>query len=230
MQRIAVIGLGAFGSRLAQVLSRAGDEVVAIDSDARAVARIKDDVAVAVRLDATDQSALASQGVDEVDAAIVGIGERFESVALVVATLKEMGVKRIIARAMSEIQGKILTKVGADELVSPERESADRWAHRLSLPSLRQYVELGDNHSLIYIPAPASFWNKTLKQLDLRAKHQVNLVAVRRKMPTTGDDGKPKPGATRDVVYVPAPEMQIFEGDILMVVGSNEALSDLPSD
>lgn len=224
-----MIGLGAFGARLAQVLTRAGDEVIAIDSDPRAVTRVKDDVAIAVRLDATDRAALQAQGVDEVDAAIVGIGERFESVALVVATLKELGVKRIIARAMSDIQGTILRKVGADELVSPEQESADRWAHRLSLPSLRQYVELGEDHSLIYIPAPAAFWDKTLKQLDLRNKHKVNLVAIRRdKHHKKGDESKG--GAIVPVIYVPAPETQIFKGDVLMVVGSNEALGDLPSD
>lgn len=229
MQRIAVIGLGAFGSHLARVLSRSGDEVIAIDSDARAVARIKDEVAVSVRLDATDRTALEAQGVNEVDAAIVGIGERFESVALVVATLKEMGVKRIIARAMTDIQGTILRKVGADELVAPEQESADRWAHRLSLSSLRQYVELGENHSLIYIPAPAAFWDKTLKQLDLRKKFKVNLVAVQREKPKKDDD-EAAGGAMCGVVYVPAPETQILEGDVLMVVGSNQALSELPSD
>lgn len=223
-----MIGLGAFGARLAQVLTRAGDEVIAIDSDPRAVTRIKDDVAVAVRLDATDRASLESQGVDEVDAAIVGIGERFESVALVVATLKELGVKRIIARSMSDIQGTILRKVGADELVSPERESADRWAHRLSLPSLRQYVELGEDHSLIYIPAPAAFCDKTLRQLDLRNKYNVNLVAVRREKPRKDADEAASVGET--VIYVPAPETQIFKDDVLLVVGSNESLSDLPSD
>lgn len=229
-----MIGLGRFGSHLAKVLTRAGDEVIAIDSDPRAVSHVKDDVAIAVRLDATDRAALEAQGVDKVDAAIVGIGERFESVALIVATLKELGVRRIIARAMSDIQGTILRKVGADELVSPERESADRWAHRLSLPSLRQYVELGENHSMIYIPAPAVFWDKTLKQIDLRGKHKVNLVAIRRdklrKKDGESKETESKGGAVEPVIYVPAPETQILKNDILMVVGSNEALSDLPSD
>ncbi|MFH0980685.1 MAG: TrkA family potassium uptake protein, partial [Planctomycetota bacterium] len=131
MPRFAVIGLGRFGANLARSLMFNGAEVVAIDRRPEPVERIRDDVTLAVCLDSTDLDALGAQDVEHVDAAIVGIGEDFESAALTVATLKDLGVARIYARAETEIQARIMLKVGADAVVSPHRESAVRWAHRL---------------------------------------------------------------------------------------------------
>ncbi|MCP4589449.1 MAG: TrkA family potassium uptake protein, partial [bacterium] len=172
------------------------------------------------------------------DAAIVGIGEGFEAAALTVATLKELGVPRIYARAESEIQGKIMLKVGADAVVSPHRESAARWAHRLMLPSLEQYVELGEGYSLIYAPAPTAFHHQTLMALKLRREYGVNLVAIKRKVPCAGDQGAPAKDADQDgaspveesVISVPNADTTILPDDILILVGSDEALSNLPAD
>ena len=227
MRRFAVIGLGRFGEHLARALAQAGDEVIAIDRDSDYVDRVRDDVTLAVRMDSTDKMALVAQGIAEVDAAIVTIGEAFESSVLTVVTLKELGVPRIIARAMTDLQGKILRKVGADEIASAEQESAMRWAHRLSLPNLSQYIELEADHSLVYIAAPAAFVGKTLLELRLRADHQVNLVAIRRDRvtKTAGDE------ATRQRnIIVPIADTKIESGDVLIVVGHNDALSKLPQD
>ncbi|HNO79347.1 MAG TPA: TrkA family potassium uptake protein [Phycisphaerae bacterium] len=227
MRRFAVIGLGRFGEHLARALAQAGDEVIAIDRDSDYVDRVRDDVTLAVRMDSTDKMALVAQGIAEVDAAIVTIGEAFESSILTVVTLKELGVPRIIARAMTDLQGKILRKVGADEIASAEQESAMRWAHRLSLPNLSQYIELEADHSLVYIAAPAAFVGKTLLELRLRADHQVNLVAIRRDRvtKTAGDE------ATRQRnIIVPIADTKIESGDVLIVVGHNDALSKLPQD
>ncbi|MCA9251892.1 MAG: TrkA family potassium uptake protein [Phycisphaerae bacterium] len=227
MRRFAVIGLGRFGEHLARALAQAGDEVIAIDRDSDYVDRVRDDVTLAVRMDSTDKLALVAQGIAEVDAAIVTIGEAFESSVLTVVTLKELGVPRIIARAMTDLQGKILRKVGADEIASAEQESAMRWAHRLSLPNLSQYIELEADHSLVYIAAPAAFVGKTLLELRLRADHQVNLVAIRRDRvtKTAGDE------ATRQRnIIVPIADTKIESGDVLIVVGHNDALSKLPQD
>ena len=226
MQKFAVIGLGRFGQYLAKALTAAGDEVIGIDSDPAVVERMRDEVALAVRLDGTDEAALLSQGVGEVDAAIVGIGEDFESSALSVAALKAIGVPRIVARAMSETQATILTKVGADEIALAERESALRWAHRLALPNLQQYVELGQDHSLVYIDAPPAFHNKTLQELGVRHHFGVNVVAVRRKL-TVKNAGEDE---TRDeeIIAVPQPDTTVLPGDVLIVVGSNESLKALP--
>lgn len=228
MQRFAVIGLGRFGQQLARALASAGAEVIGVDRDGRLVEKVRDDVTLAVRLDSTDAEALKTQGVPEVDVAIVGIGEHFEAAALTVATLKELGVKHIIARAQSDIQGSILKKVGADAIAQPETESAMRWAHRLMMPNLRQYVELGEGHSMVYVVAPPQFHDKTLKELDMRNRHGVNLVAIERKV---GAEAKSKePAITKPTILVPAANTKILPGDVLVLVGSNESLSDLPGE
>ena len=228
MQRFAVIGLGRFGQRLARALAATQAEVIAIDRDGRLVEQVRDDVTLAVRLDSTDAEALKAQGVPEVDVAIVGIGEHFEAAALTVATLKELGVKHIIARAQSDIQGSILKKVGADAIAQPETESAMRWAHRLMLPNLQQYVELDDRHSMIYTTAPRQFHDKTLKELDMRNQYGVNLIAIERKV---GAEAKSKePAITKPWMVVPNANTTILPDDVLVLVGSNESLSNLPGD
>ena len=124
MSRFAVIGLGRFGRGLARALTADGAEVIAVDRNPKLVEAVRDEVTVAVRLDSTDAEALRAQGIAEVDLAIVGIGEQFESAALTVAVLRELGVPRIYARAESDIQGQILSRIGAHEIVNPEQESA----------------------------------------------------------------------------------------------------------
>ncbi|MFQ5590610.1 MAG: potassium channel family protein [Phycisphaerae bacterium] len=226
MQKFAIIGLGRFGHRLARALTSAGAEVIAIDRDARLVERIRDQVTLAVCLDSTDADALRAQGVPEVDVAVVGIGEDFESAALTVATLKELRVKRIIARAEREIQAEILTRVGANDVALPEGESALRWAHRLSLPNLTQYIELGEGHSIIHISAPRRFHDKTLVELDLRNQYGVNLIALKRSVSVQADPDAPN--TTTATIVVPDAKTMILPSDVLVLVGSNESLGRLP--
>jgi trk system potassium uptake protein TrkA len=227
-QRFAVIGLGRFGTGLARALASANAEVIAIDRQTKLVDHVRDDVTVAVRLDGADEEALKAQGVHEVDVAVVSIGEAFEASAMTVANLKALGVPRIVARAESDVQAQILTRIGAHEIASPEHESALRWAHRLSLPTLTQYIELGDEHSIVYVPAPTSFHHKTPLDLGLRRNFGVNLIAIERPPQPTkdGDSGEKKPG----VVIVPVPDTVIRPGDILVLIGSNEDLSQFPRD
>ena len=228
MQRFAVIGLGRFGQQLARALTATGVEVVAIDCAAELVEALRDEVTLAVRLDSTDEEALAAQGISDVDAAIVGIGEDFEATVLTVAVLKSLNVRRIYARAENEIQGRILSRVGADDIVNPERESALRWAHRLTLPNLRQYIDLGEDHAITYIIAPSAFHGRTLAELALRARHGVNLVAIKREV-SVQTESQTGP-TTKPVVTVPLADTTILPDDVLILVGSNEALARLPAD
>ena len=226
VQRFAVIGLGRFGMKLAQALTRAGAEVIAIDTDRNLVEQVRDEVALAVRLDATDEEALRAQGIDKIDCAIVGIGTDFEANALAVSSLKAIGVARVIARAGSEVRGKILERIGADAVVFPERESALRWSSRLMLPHLREYIELGEDHALVQIRAPAKFANKTPAELALRQRYHVNLVAIRRSI-IVESEGR---SASAETISVPTAETKILPSDVLILIGSNEALSALPGD
>lgn len=225
--KFAVVGLGRFGSRLAVSLSESGAEVIAVDRNPRLVESLCDRVTLAVRLDSTVEEALRAQGIGQVDAAIVAIGEDFESTALTVATLKAIGVPQIFARAETDTQARILSKIGADAIINPEREAASRWAHRFMLPNLQQYIELGEGHSMIYTTAPSAFHNKTLADLQLRVNYGVNLVAINRRAP---DRAKEREGATTQVVYVPTAGTTILPDDVLVLVGSNDGLSSLPSD
>lgn len=225
MDKYAVIGLGRFGAGLARALAGAGAEVIAIDRQSKPVDRVRDEVTLAVRLDSTNEEALRSQGVGEVDAAIVGIGDDFEASALTVAILKDIGVPYIVARAENEIQERILRSVGADEVSSPEFESALRWAHRLQLPALGQYIELGEDHSLVSMQAPEPFVGKTLVELDFRNTYGANLIAIERPIV---DAQAPPDRSPRRTWIVPTGKTTIQAEDVLVLVGTNDALTALP--
>jgi len=225
MQKYVVIGLGRFGAGLARTLARAGAEVIAIDRQSRPVERVRDEVTIAVRLDSTDEDALKSQGVAEVDVAMVSIGENFEATALTVAILKSMEVPYIVARAESEIQERILRAVGAHDVSAPEHESALRWAHRLELSAVGHYIELGEAHSLVSLPAPESFVGRTLVELDVRNQFGVNLIAIKR--PPAEAEGEGPSHAEREMI-LPRGTTSIQEGDALLLVGENEAISAFP--
>ena len=227
MDKYAVIGLGRFGAGLARALAVAGAEVIAIDRQSKPVDRVRDEVTLAVRLDSTDEEALRSQGVGDVDAAIVGIGDDFESSALTVAVLKDLGVPYIVARAENEIQERILRSVGAHEVSSPEHESALRWAHRLQLPVLGQYIELGEAHSVISVPAADAFVGKTLLELDFRNTYGASLIAIER--PIADAQSAPDRKARRTMI-VPTGKTTIQAEDVLVLVGANDALTALPRD
>jgi trk system potassium uptake protein TrkA len=228
MARFAVIGLGRFGLTLAKALSNNGAEVVAIDTAREPVDEARELVTLSLKLDSTDEKALAAHDVDKMDAVIVGIGESFESKALTVATLKKMGVKRIICRAESDLRARILRAIGADEVVYPEEESALRLAQKLLAPNIVDYVELAEGHSLVQFEAPREFHGKQIIELDLRRKYEINLVAVKRRIPAKGPDGKVI--YQEKIIDVPRPTDVIEPNDVLVIVGSDDNIVRLPRD
>ncbi len=228
MERFAVIGLGRFGMRLARLLAEAGAEVIAVDRDRDLVEDVRDQVAVAVCMDAMDESALRAQGIEKVDVAVVGIGTGFEDAALTTSLLKTIGVPRVISRATSNTRARILTRIGADDIVNPERESADRWCHRLLAPTIMERLVLAEGFSLVQVAAPESFFEKTLKELAIRNRYEVNVVAVRRTIQETDDQGRT---TTRQfIISVPMPDSVIKPGDVLLLIGSDDAIAAFPTD
>jgi len=225
MSRMAVIGLGQFGLQLAKELTSAGAEVIGIDTDKRIIDRNRDEMAVTIRMDATNMDALIEQGLADMDAVVVGIGRNFEAAAMTTVHLRELGVSRIICRAETPTREYILKRIGAHEAVNPEGESARRWAHRLMMPRLQDYLEMGEDHSLVQIDAPQIFHHKTPARMQLRQAHQLNLVAIRRKKTPASE--KEKQGETPAEILIPHGETQILPGDVLVLIGSNEALADL---
>ena len=221
-RRFAVIGLGRFGMRLARALAEAGAEVIAVDQDEQFIEEIRDQVTLAVALDATDEKALAAQGIDKVDVAVVGVGGGFESCALTTSVLKQLGVPRVISRATTRARGEILRRIGADDVINPEAEAAVRWASRLTMPQVMEKIDLGGTHSLVQIRAPDAWVGKTLELLNVRKKFKVNVVAIRRPR-----GGEKKAGETY-LIDTPLPDSTIEAGDLLLVVGTNEAIEALP--
>ncbi|HBG27422.1 MAG: hypothetical protein A2Y10_19145 [Planctomycetes bacterium GWF2_41_51] len=226
MRKFAVIGLGRFGRKLAVSLAASEAEVIAIDQNRDIVEQISDEVAQAVRLDSTDENALRSQGVHKVDVAIVGIGQSgrgFESSILTVVNLKAMGVPIVYARAETLVQGQVLEKVGAAEVIYPEIESAQRWAGKLITPHIVDKIDLSPGYSLASIIAPASFHERTVLDLQLRHNYGVNLVSVKRGENVEDETLK------GEIINVPLPDTVIYQGDTLMITGSDENLAKMPA-
>ncbi len=226
MDRFAIIGLGRFGSRLAASLSSSGAEVIAIDINRTVVEELRDRVTLAIAMDATDEQALKLQGVDQVDCAVVGMGQNFEANALTTALLKNLRVKRVIARSRSAMQARILARIGADGVVSPEDEAADRWAHRLLAPYIIEHTEIGSGYALVQIPTPEVWAGKHLADLDLRAKHNVTIVAIKRRVATDTSAG----AESYDdyVLDMPQPSSRLNPEDTLVIAGFDDDIKKLP--
>ncbi len=212
MRRFVVIGLGKFGSNVARTLFARGHEVVGIDSDAQRVQDVRDFVTRPVTTDSTEPENLRALDLARADAAVVSLGERMDASILVTLYLKELGLKKIVVKAVSEDHGKILTLIGATAVVHPERDTAVRLAHALGALSIVEYLPLGVGFGLEELSAPRSFWGRDLRDLGIRKRHQVLVVAVKH-----GDD----------VSLVPGAEYVVREGDVLVVVGKDEGLAAL---
>ena len=238
MDRYAIIGLGRFGYRLAVLLSQAGAEVIAVDRLPERIEDIRDSVPAAVCLDATDEKALLAQGLDKVDVAVVGIGDDFEANLLATVILKQLGVPRVVSRAITAGRGEILRRVGADGLVSPEEESAYRWSHRLLGPNVMEQIHLAEGYSLVQVPVPAEWFGKSLAELAVRRKYNVNVVAIRHERADDAPEagGKKDPSAAKagaeepagPILEVPLPHTKLAAGDVLVLIGADEHNSALP--
>ncbi|MEZ6061473.1 MAG: TrkA family potassium uptake protein [Planctomycetaceae bacterium] len=230
VQRIAVIGLGRFGMALARRLSMHGAEVIAIDNDEPLVNEISDEVAIAVRLDSTDEAALRSQEVERVDCCVVSIGENFEAALLTtVICKKNLQVPRVICRAQTKFHAEIFRQIGADEVVQPEQDAGDMLGRRLAHPRIDDYIQLADGFTILELKAPSKFVGRTVREIDLRSKFSVNLIAVRREILSQSPDAADSSRGTR-MISVPGPNDRIEAADVLLLAGSEESLSRLPQE
>lgn len=179
MKSYAVIGLGRFGTRLAIMLSSLGNEVLAIDMDKAVVDDIADHVTRAVAADARDKDVLKGLGVPECDVAVVAMGGDLASSVLITMNLKTLGCKEVIAKAYDETHREILEKLGADSVIIPEQMVADKLAHTLNSSNVLEYIELSPDYGIVEYKTPAPWVGKTVRELNIRAKHQVNLIAAK---------------------------------------------------
>ena len=220
-RQFAVIGLGRFGYSVAETLVKKGCEVLAIDHDETKIQAISDLATFAVQCDATDERALKSVSAQNVDVAVVSIGENIEASILIVQTLKEMGIKSIIAKAVTNTHGRILTNLGVNEVIYPERDAAVRLAHRLVSPKVLEYLELAPGYSIEEVTVPEKLAGLRLSEAGIREQYRLNVLGIKKRV-TRMVKGR----MVKDEVFnfTPSPDDVVERGDVLVVIGKEEDL------
>lgn len=209
MRSYVVIGLGRFGAEVALELCRQGCEVLAMDVSGDLVAQVADGVTHGVVADGQDKEVLRALGASEMDCAVVAVGSDLAASVLITMNLKELGVPYIICKAHDETHRRVLQKLGADRVLIPEQEQAVRLAKALSSPNVLDYIELSSEYGIVEVPAPESWWGKSLRDLNVRAKYGLNILAIRR---------------GEKIQVSPAADFAISQGDVVVVLGDTHGL------
>lgn len=214
MKKFTVIGLGNFGFHAAKALFEDGNEVIAIDTDRAKVQAIDPFCTEAIVLNATDKEALQSLGLNEMEAVIVSTGTSISISVIICLYLNELQVKRILVKALDDDHEKILLRVGATEIIHPERDMAIRISRSLSQSNMLDFIPISSDFNLVQIEPPSEFVNKSLKTLNLRSRYDVNIIAVKKRFPET-------------FVLVPAANYVIQPTDILVILGKSDDIKKL---
>lgn len=207
MKQFIIIGIGKFGESIATNLYKMGHDVLAVDIDEERVQYIANKVTHAVQADATEEGTLEALGVKHFDGAVVTIGESVQASILITLLCKELGIRHVLAKAQNELHAKVLYKIGADRVVFPERDMGLRVAHSLVSTSFLDYIELTPDYSIVELKAAKDWQGKSLKDLNIRAKYGINIMAIKQ------DD---------KVVVSPAADDVIQRDDVLVVIGKAE--------
>ena len=209
----AVIGLDRFGSNLAIHLQKLGYEVIGLDADAEKVRKVSDEITHAAIGDPTDEEVLRTLGVRNADVAIVALTENIQSGVLVTLMLKEMGMENVIAECTSEIHGRILAKVGADRVIFPEKDMGERLAKSLSETNIVDYIDLSDEYSIIELHTTKNWAVKILRELNVRAKYNITVIACR--------------NAEGAINLSPVPDAPLEATGTLIVIGPDAKIEEL---
>lgn len=209
-KQYAVIGMGRFGSSVAEALNKLGFEVMAVDRSEARVQAISESVTHAIQADSTDEDSLKAIGIRNFDVVVVAIGQDIQASIMTTLILKEMNIPLIIVKAQNELQGKVLSKIGADKVIFPERDMGKRVAHHLMSPNILDYIELSDDYSIVEIQVTDAMVGQSLRQLNIRAKFSCNVMGIKQ--------------ASR-MNIAPNADEKLRSQDILVVVGENKDLA-----
>ncbi|MGE5496307.1 MAG: potassium channel family protein [Burkholderiales bacterium] len=212
-KQFVVIGMGHFGQAVAKSLSRLGEEVLAVDIDEERINDVAPYVTHAVQADATDEKALAALGIRNFDVAVVTMSTDIEASIFITMLCKEMGVNFVVAKAQSELHGKMLHKTGADKVIYPERDMGLRVAHNLAAANILDYIELTGDIRVVEIFAVEEWTDKSLMELDFRRKYSVNVIAIKK--------------ADGTMNTLPKGVDVIEKGDLLIVIGDQESIEKM---
>lgn len=208
-KQFVIIGLGRFGSSLGRELIELGNEVLGIDKDEEAVQEMSSVLTYAVSADCTDEESLRSLGVRNFDCGVVAIGDDIQASILTTILLKDLGVKQVVAKAISELHGRVLEKIGVDRVVYPERDMGIRVAHQLVSPNLLDYIELSKEYTIAELAVPACLNGKSLHDLNPRARFGCSIVAINK------PDG---------IIIAPTATDVLTERDVMVIIGTNEQI------
>lgn len=212
VKQFVVFGLGRFGMSVAMSLSEAGYEVMAVDKSEEKIQEISTVVTQAVQADATDLDTLKALGIRNFDVAIVAIGKDMQSSIMTTLLLKELEISYVVAKASTDTHKKVLEKLGADRIVSPEFDMGKRIANNLIAGNIIDYIQLSHDYSIMEIPILPEWSNHTIAQLDIRAQYGINIIAVER---------------GSEVYVTPGPDDILKEDDLLVIVGNNRSIQEL---
>ena len=210
MKSYVVIGLGRFGSQISRQLCALGAEVLAIDVNSELVHQISGEVTTAAVADAQDKDVLRALGVADCECAVMAIGDNLGSSVLATMNRKELGVPYIVCKAYDETHRRVLEKLGADRVLIPEKEVANKLANSLTSPNVLEYIELSRDYGIVEVPAPRSWTGKTIRELNVRARLGVNIIAIQR-------DGQ--------VDVSPSADYLVRSGDVMVLLGDYDALA-----
>lgn len=210
MKQIIVIGCGRFGSSVAKTLTKLGHDVMVIDQNHDIIKDMSEHVAHAVQMDTLDEASFRTIGLRNFDVAVVAIGSNMEASIMATLIAKEAGVPIVIAKALTEIHGKLLTKIGADKIIYPERDMGMRVAYGLVTPNILDVIEFSSEYSIVETVALDKWEGKSLKDINLSKQHGLVVIAIK-----TGDK----------INIVPSPEVIINHGDVVVILGSNKNLN-----
>ena len=212
MKNFVVIGLGRFGTAVARELYEVGNDVLGLDTNSENVENIADYVTHAVTGDGRDPEVLRALGVADYDCAVVAVGSDVGSSALITMRLKEAGVPQVVCKAQSHVHQRLLEKIGADRVIFPEHEMGIKVAQGLARSNILNFIELSPEYGLVDVDLPRDWAGHTIRDLDIRAKYKINVIAVRR-----GSDFHVSPGA----------DWIMIEGDKLVVLGADSDIAAL---
>ncbi|MDD5566143.1 MAG: TrkA family potassium uptake protein [Candidatus Omnitrophica bacterium] len=220
MRQIAVIGLGKFGGTVAKELTARGAQVIAIDEQKERVESLKESVTYAVAVNSTDENALRAIGIQNVDIAVICIGEDIEAALLTTLLLKKMGIKRIWTRAISPLQQEIFKTLQVDYIINLEEEMGKIIANSLTSSNVTRHIPLTSGCSIAEIKMHKSFVGKSLREINTRKRFNINIVAVKKKRPKINDLGERI--FEEYVENVPSPDTPLEEDNVLLVVGTDK--------
>lgn len=211
-KQFIVIGLGRFGTSVAETLYSLGNDVLAVDVDEEVIQNISEKVTHAVQVDANDEQSLRALGVGNFDVAIISIGSDIQASILSTLIVKELGVKHIITKANNALHAKVLYKIGANRVIFPERDMGVRVAHNLCSSNILDYIELSPDFSIAEVVSPQEWHEKSLKDLNLRAEYGINVMAIKR---------------NNEIDVSPSADEIIQANDIIVAIGGNQELNNI---